>query len=105
MGTRYLFTCQCGYGAKVAGDFDICDAGATTTIACRTCKRLYDVKLPATYPEPPDSAINLKPDGCPRARITSGECGRILARAAMWRHDEAREMLALWTDRRIFART
>jgi hypothetical protein len=97
MGTRYTFTCHCGYRATVAGDFDIGDNGTTTTIACSTCKKLVDVRLPAPFPQPTDSAINLKPDGCPRGRNHAwrvwtypGPCPRCGATMKLG------EMLSLW---------
>ncbi len=68
MGTHYLFTCHCGYRATVAGDYDINDAGATITIACRTCKRLYDVKLSAPNTAfATDALIEARPGGVPES--------------------------------------
>lgn len=68
MGTRYTFTCSCGYRATVAGDYDVAEHGATATVSCKTCKKLHDVPLPSPFPPTTDSAVNLKPAGCPKGR-------------------------------------
>ncbi len=44
MGRYYVFECgKCGYNAEVSGGPDVGMACATTTIACSTCDKLYDV--------------------------------------------------------------
>jgi hypothetical protein len=97
MGTRYQFNCHCGYSATVAGDYDVGPRGGTATILCRTCKRLLDVRIAAPVPQPPDSMVLIKPDGCPRGRnhdwrvwTHPGPCPRCGATMKLW------EMLALW---------
>ncbi len=46
MGTLYEFKCpECGYSAEVSGDDDVGMGAVTTTIACKTCKKLLDVVI------------------------------------------------------------
>jgi hypothetical protein len=96
MGTHYLFKCSCGFRATVAGDFDVGDAGATATIVCKTCKKLFDVKV-ATVAVMPDDPIDWNPVGCPKNRnhpwriwTYPGPCPRCGATVKLG------EMLALW---------
>ena len=56
MGQLYRFHCpKCGYSAEVSGGDDAGEMATTTTIACRACRRLYDVptaKVPEFKPIP-----------------------------------------------------
>lgn len=46
MGTWYEFKCPgCGYAAEVSGGDDVGMNSVTTTIACKTCKKLLDVVI------------------------------------------------------------
>ena len=64
MGQLYQFECSnCGYRAEVSGGDDRGIAAATTTIACRACRRLYDVPT-AQMGDSPSKPI---PPSCPDA--------------------------------------
>ena len=97
MGTRYTFTCQCGYRATVAGDYDISEEGATATISCRTCKKLHDVALTPPFASPSPPPRPLLPTACPKGRghdwrlwAHPGPCPRCGATMRLG------EMLQLW---------
>lgn len=63
MGRSYWFECsKCGYRATVSGRTDRGHDFAVQTVACRECKKLFDVVVRLRVPdEPPPFAAGLKP--------------------------------------------
>jgi Zn finger protein HypA/HybF involved in hydrogenase expression len=46
MGTLYEFKCPaCGYSAEVSGGDDVGMNAVTTTVSCKTCKKLFDAVI------------------------------------------------------------
>lgn len=69
MGTSFDFTCrECGYRAEVSGGVDVGREVATATIACRDCRRLFDVEIAGNPWEA--ATFEIKPEElrCPRRR-------------------------------------
>lgn len=71
VGTLSEFTCpECGYSAEVSGGDDVGMSVVTTTISCKTCKKLLDVVISeepwlVTLDEP---GLPLRPDFEPKLR-------------------------------------
>ena len=92
MGATYRFSCpSCAYTAEVSGQPDFGMVAATTTIACKDCRELYDAvdgefgqhTQPLLCPQNPSHRVTewTHPGSCPR-------CGHGLARdeqsAVLW---------------------
>lgn len=105
VGTLYEFKCPaCGYSAEVSGGDDVGMQSVTTTIVCKTCKKLMDVVISedpwaVTLDEP---GLPLRPDFQPSIRCKKSarhkverwtlpgpcpKCGTLM---------EQGEMVALW---------
>lgn len=67
MGSHDQFTCTaCDYSAEVSGGDDVGMMVLTTTIACETCKKLYDVEVGPLHRCSPEPAT--LPKRCPASR-------------------------------------
>ncbi|MBX3276442.1 MAG: hypothetical protein KF868_00430 [Acidobacteria bacterium] len=67
MGTSYEFECPaCGYTAAVSGDDDAGMICNTTTIVCRTCRKLYDATIILrSFDSPEHQEIPIR---CPKSK-------------------------------------
>jgi hypothetical protein len=69
MGTWYLFECEsCGYQAEVSGGDDAGMLVCTTTVACETCAKLYDVVTERRSWEAAESNEGPQEPRCPKAQ-------------------------------------